>query len=221
MNRNSVFQLGRNIARRMIILAVILGGVVLAANAQEEIEERTKWGIKGGVNISTLSFNIKGGGTVDNKSIAGAVLGVTLNHAITPKWYIHSGLEFSMKGFELELSSTVNAKAYFIEVPVAVGYKFNIGKGWTIEPRAGLYFAYGVAGNTSISGSSVDLKTFGDKILKPFDAGALVGVFFDNNQFVIGLQGEFGITEANGNSLTVTGATAHNSNFSISVGYLF
>jgi hypothetical protein len=104
-----------------------------------------------------------------------------------------------------------------------VGYKFNIGKGWKLEPRIGLYLAYGIGGETKgkISSSSGNADTFDDEFLSPLDVGLLGGFFFDNNTIVIGLHSENGFTETNGDNFTVTGATAHTRTLSITLGYLF
>ena len=48
-----------------------------------------------------------------------------------------------------------------------------------------------------------------------------IRVFFDNGSFVIGIHDETGMTETNGKKFKVTGAKAHNSNISITIGCLF
>jgi hypothetical protein len=184
---------------------------------------KDRWGIKGGINIATVTFENSTNAVLE--SVVGAVAGVTLEHPFTSTWFFHSGLEFSMKGFELASggSTTLQSTAVYLLLPATVGYKFNIGKGWKLEPRLGLFLAYGVAGDTSatVSGSSATVSTFGDDILKPFDYGAMGGGFFDNNTVVIGIQSEVGMSETNGEKFRVTGTKAHSSNVSITVGYLF
>jgi hypothetical protein len=110
-----------------------------------------------------------------------------------------------------------------MQIPTVVGYKFNIGRRWKIEPRLGFYLASGIAGNTSasVSGESDSVSTFGDKILNSFDAGSLFGIYLDNGNLVIGIHSESGLTETNGDNFKVTGATAHSSNISITAGFLF
>lgn len=203
----------------VIVMVAVVGKVWSQTETVEEVN-KTRWGIKGGLNTATVYLE-SGSNSASLESVVGAVAGITLEHLLAPNWFFHSGLEASMKGFGFGSgsNSTLESTAVYLEIPAAVGYKFNIGKGWNLEPRAGLYFAYGVAGNTSAGSNSV--STFGDKILKPFDAGVLFGFFLDNDKIVIGLQGESGFTETNGDSFKVTGAKAHSSNMSITVGYLF
>jgi len=184
------------------------------------IAPKTRWGIKAGLNVATVTLS-NGSNSQSLESVAGAVAGITLEAPFSPKWFFHSGLEFSMKGFGIKDGSTtlLTSRGIYAQLPVAIGYKFNIGKGWKLEPRLGIYFAYGFAGNTTVG--SVSGSTFGEKILNPFDFGMLFGGFFDNGQYVIGIHGESGLTDTNGDNFKVTGATANSSNFSITLGYLF
>jgi len=192
------------------------------AMTEGEDVRKTRWGVKGGLNVATVALS-NSNYSASFKNVVGAVVGVTLEHAFTPEWFFHSGLEASMKGFDGSaiLTPPLKATAIYILLPAAVGYKFDIGKGWKLEVRAGLYAAYGIAGSTTASGYTGSMKTFGDKILNPFDCGGLGGAFFDNGGIVLGIHGEMGFTETNGDVITVTGATATNSNVSFTVGYLF
>ena len=207
----------------LAIVTIATVGNVWSQTLSVEDAHKTRWGIKGGINVATVNLE-SGNNSVSMESVVGATAGVTLEHSFTPVWFFHSGLEISMKGFETGSgSSKLTSTAIYMQLPAAVGYKFNIGKGWKIEPRLGLYFAYGIAGNTSASalGKSGSVNTFGDKILNPFDCGTLVGCFLDNNRFIIGIHGESGLTETNGDNFKVTGAKAHSSNVSITVGHFF
>ena len=196
---------------------------VLSQTVSNENNLKTRWGIKGGLNVATITFE-----NVDNSGIepvAGAVAGITLEHPFTPKWFFHSGLEFSVKGFEISSGSStiIKSTAIYLQFPATIGYKFNIGNGWKLEPQLGLYFAYGISGDTSATDSknSGSVKTFNDKILNPFDCGTLTGVFFYKNNFVIGIHGELGFTEANGDNFKVTGTKVYSSNVSLTLGCLF
>jgi hypothetical protein len=218
----------KSLTNRIVLLAIVtiatVGNVwAQTAPAEEAAPLKDRWGIKGGINVATVSFENTTNAVLE--SVVGAAAGVTLEHPFNANWFFHSGLEFSMKGFELGSgsSTTLTSTAVYLLLPATVGYKFNIGKGWKLEPRLGLYFAYGVTGNTSASdsGSSASVKTFDDKILKPFDYGTMGGFFFNNNTIVIGLHSELGMSETNGEKFRVTGTKAHNSNVSITVGYLF
>lgn len=207
---------------RGIMLSVILvfAAAGTARPQQATPSKKLRFGARIGVNVATISLQATNA-SESLESVTGFAAGLTLDYIFASGFGIHSGLEVSKKGFAATIGSdNVSSAALFIQLPVAFGYRFGVGQKWGIGPRLGLYFAQGVAGNTTV-GSSV-VSTFGDgKILNPFDCGVLVGAFFDNGRFVFGLHGELGITEANNSNFQVTGATAHNSNVSISVGYMF
>lgn len=228
MKKNlSLSRLGES-SRKIVLSAIIMMSVVGNIWSQETaistIQETSKvrLGAKAGINISNVKIT-NSGDDYGMGSTVGVVGGLTLEYNFNTRWFFHSGIEYSMKGFEYDEGTSLKSTAVFINVPAAVGYKLNIGKGWNFEPRLGLYLAYGVAGKTSAKDSknSASVNTFGDKILNPMDAGTLFGLFFDNNRFVIGLQGENGLTEANGDKFKVTGAKAHNTCTTICVGLLF
>ena len=180
---------------------------------------KTRWGIKGGINIATVVLS-DDKNSESMESVAGGVVGVTLESSITPELFFHSGLEVSMKGFVSEIKTT----AVYVLLPTTIGYKLNVGKGWKLEPRVGLYLAYGIGGSTkNAKGGSGSAKTFGDKILNPFDLGFLGGIFLDNGSIVVGIHGEAGLIDVKGDNLILSGGAknAKTSNASITLGYLF
>jgi len=203
-------------------------------NAQEQAERsfskaRPQFGIKAGVNVASLTYSGNKGNTDDSKSVVGFVLGGTLDYPLAPNLsnvidiHLHTGLEVTMKGFDQKLDNgrTLESTAVFMQVPAEVGFKFNIGKGWGLDPRAGLYFAYGVGGKSEISGYSKKYNTFSDEVLKKFDFGLSFGFHFTKNQFVFGIQGERGLVEANADNFTISGAKAYNLNIGFTAAYLF
>ncbi|MDR1221952.1 MAG: PorT family protein [Tannerella sp.] len=212
---------------RIVLLAIVTVaavGNVWSQTVSSEDARKTRWGIKGGINIATVDIESENE-IVPLESVTGAVAGVTLDHSITPYLFFHSGLEISMKGFGInsDSGSTLTSTAVYLQLPAAIGCKFNIGRGWKIGLRMGFYLAQGIAGNTSatVSGESDSVSTFGDKILNPFDAGMLIGSSFQKGKVVIGTQIELGLTETNGDNFKVTGAKAHSSNVSIAAGFVF
>lgn len=211
-------------ARRIALMTVCIMGLPGAMRAQQiEAVKRTQWGVKAAMNIASLHFDASNGDSESSKSFVGGAVGLTFSYAFNSHWRIHSGVELSLKGFiadETGGSRTLTAKAAYVQVPVTGGYAFEFGK-WTFEPRMGAFFAYGVAGNYSVSGGGESQQTFGDKLLNPFDAGLTFGLHADNGKFVFGIGTEMGLAEANGKNFTVSGGTMHMHNTFFSVGYLF
>ena len=213
-------------AKRVVLMAVCMIGVAgtMQAQQQENVEEgnRTQWGVKAALNIASLDFDASNGKSESTKSVLGGAAGLTFAYAFNPNWRIHSGIEMSMKGFSADEtggSRELTVHAAYIEVPVTCGYVIDLGK-WNFEPRLGAFFAYGVAGNYSVSGAD-SKQTFSDKLLNPFDAGLAFGLYADNGKIVFGIGGEFGLAEANGKKFSVSGGTVHTRNTFLSVGYLF
>ncbi len=219
--------LSATFARRIALMTVCIIGLVGTMRAQQteatETVKRTQWGVKVAMNIASLHFDASEGESVSSKSFVGGAAGLTFSYAFDSHWRIHSGVELSLKGFTADEeggSRTLTAKAAYVQVPVTGGYAFEFGK-WTFEPRMGAFFAYGVAGNYSVSGGGESQQTFGDKLLNPFDAGLTFGLHADNGKFVFGIGTEMGLAEANGKNFTVSGGTMHMHNTFFSVGYLF
>ncbi|WP_455095435.1 porin family protein [Prevotella koreensis] len=213
-------------ARRIALMTVCMIGVVGTMQAQQqenvEIGNRTQWGVKAALNIASLDFDVSNGKSESTKSVLGGAIGLTFTYAFNPNWRINSGIEMSMKGFSADEtggSRELTVHAAYIQVPVTCGYVINLGK-WNFEPRLGAFFAYGVAGNYSVSGSD-SKQTFSDELLNPIDVGVAFGFYADNGKMVFGIGGEFGLTETNGKNFSVSGGTVHTRNTFLSVGYLF
>ena len=218
--------LSMTFARQIALMTVCMIGVAgtMQAQQQEKVEgkNRTQWGVKAALNIASLDFDASNGKSESTKSVLGGAAGLTFAYAFNPNWRIHSGIEMSMKGFSADEtggSRELTVHAAYIEVPVTCGYVIDLGK-WNFEPRLGAFFAYGVAGNYSVSGAD-SKQTFSDELLNPFDAGLAFGLYADNGKIVFGIGGEFGLAEANGKKFSVSGGTVHTRNTFLSVGYLF
>ncbi|WP_315368363.1 porin family protein [Prevotella koreensis] len=213
-------------ARRIALMTVCMIGVVGTMQAQQqenvEIGNRKQWGVKAALNIASLDFDASNGKSESTKSVLGGAIGLTFTYAFNPNWRINSGIEMSMKGFSADEtggSRELTVHAAYIQVPVTCGYVINLGK-WNFEPRLGAFFAYGVAGNYSVSGSD-SKQTFSDELLNPIDVGVAFGFYADNGKIVFGIGGELGLTETNGKNFSVSGGTVHTRNTFLSVGYLF
>ena len=218
--------LSMTFARQIALMTVCMIGVAgtMQAQQQENVEggNRTQWGVKAALNIASLDFDASNGKSESTKSVLGGAMGLTFTYAFNPNWRINSGIEMSIKGFSADEtggSRELTVHAAYIQVPVTCGYVINLGK-WNFEPRLGAFFAYGVAGNYSVSGSD-SKQTFSDELLNPIDVGVAFGFYVDNGKMVFGIGGEFGLTETNGKNFSVSGGTVHTRNTFLSVGYLF
>ena len=199
---------------KAILFVTTLFLFVVTVNAQEK---KTTFGIKAGLNVSNV------GSTDENEfdnteSNTGFHAGITLDYAITPQWYILSGLEYSVKGVTIETDARfhdVDITAAYVQLPVSAGFKYRISNDLAILFNLGPYFAYGLHGKTK-SGST-ERDTFSDEVMKKFDCGLLFGASLEWKKLCFGLGGETGLV----NVMQANNSKAENRNFTLSVGYKF
>ncbi|MFC4676477.1 porin family protein [Dysgonomonas termitidis] len=150
-----------------ITLAAIflIGGLSVSAQ-----EKKFFFGAKAGFVFSDLSeYSYK---TRMKHSFTG---GLTFDYFLNRDLYISSAIEFANKGAKFDLlnkneeeGTSLDIKnstiaAFYIQVPVHLGYKFDLSEKTRLMVQAGPYIAYGVGGPTEL-GDEVILKTPGETI---------------------------------------------------------
>lgn len=168
----------------------------------------SSWNIKAGMNLSNF------GGDPDMNAKVGLKFGGGFDYAVNQTFSIQPSLFFSTKGAK---KSPVTANLAYLELPVMAAAHFNVADDKNIVLSAGPYLAYGIGGKTSIEEDGVtgSVDSFGDNRFKRFDAGLGLGVALELNKFIIGLEGQLGLTNI------ADGGDAKNQNFSIVLGYKF
>ena len=162
-------------------LLVLAASLALGASAQSNL----KWKVVGGMNISTMSF-------FDSK--AGFHLGTKAQldlPQVIDGMYVNAGALFSQKGAKLDMGDMGYEKinAYYLEIPIHVGYKYDINDNFSVFGEAGPYFAVGLGGKTKteelvydnsswnpehfekVRKETYEYDTFGNGGLKRFDLG--------------------------------------------------
>lgn len=127
------------------------------ANAQDY--ERNIFGIRAGVNVSTVHMKTSGADYFNNvKSRAGFTGGFSYQGLLmrTAPLYIETGLYYSMKGFKAKEHERDGAIDYgvweqkanpsYLQVPLMLNYQFQVGRNATIQPAVGVYYAIGLGG---------------------------------------------------------------------------
>lgn len=94
--------------------------------AQDTKDPNLHWGIKGGVNVTTLYGDQVNG----SDARAGFTGGLFLNYRFSPHWSIQPEVLFSMKGGDLDqgLTGETGSADYevgYLEIPVLAKYKFD------------------------------------------------------------------------------------------------
>ena len=188
------------VAKQFYLLIVILF-LSLSVQAQES---PLTFGIKGGINLSNLSGNIK-----DSKPKIGYQGGITLDYRITPDIFIFTGLELTNKGAKEKdaVLADGNIKSkhnpLYLQIPLHAAYKMMISESSNIALHAGPYVAYGISGKykTEINSNLIGIENknpsidyFGDKgFAKRFDYGFGLGISAEVNKFVLNIGFDVGL----------------------------
>ncbi|WP_426058862.1 porin family protein [Hymenobacter sp. B1770] len=189
--------------KKVILSLGLLAGVATAANAQE-----VRFGLKGGVNYSTITTDDN---DEDIESKIGLLGGAFANFGLSDLISIQPEVLYSQKGAQSESMNDAKFKLNYIDVPVLV--KVNAG---------GLFFEGGpqvgfLAGAKITDGTtSVDVKDN----FKSVDFGYAVGLGYQAESGpMIGLRYNGGIT--NISKETSDNDKTRNSAFQLYVGFAF
>lgn len=146
---------------KKVILSAIAVLAFGFANAQD-----VKFGVKGGLNIASISPNEGGSSKI------GFNLGGFADIKISDKFHVQPELLYSGQGEKNEFSGvTVNSNLNYINIPVMA--KFFVAEGFNIQagPQLGFLLSADVSGN----GQSVSIK---DQF-KTVDFGVNFGLGYD------------------------------------------
>ena len=112
---------------------------VVSANAQNTID----FGVKAGITVSNIK---KADGLI------GFTLGTTANYGLSKALFLQSGLFLITKGYSttyIGVSSSkdkTTVRPIFLQLPIHLAYKINVGQNSKIVFNAGPYLAYGLGG---------------------------------------------------------------------------
>lgn len=193
---------------KKLFFVILLSLAALGASAQSEL----RWNVNAGVGMANWY-----GGDVDTDAKFAYKVGVGLEvpFANTDVWSFQTGLNFISKGAKGAgitddwdiVDITVNQ--LYLELPLMVGARLHTASNFDMLFKAGPYLAYGVGGKTE------DYDTFGDDGLKRFDAGLGIGVAFEFDKIVVGVETGVGLAKL------VGGVGAYNLSALLAVGYKF
>ncbi len=225
------------------VLLIILGNVKTVAQ-----DSPFRFGIKGGVNLSSLA--IERDGLPDHNRKLGAHLGVTADYTVTDAFFLQTGLSIISKGTEIKgdapigfdetilysgREASMQSQQWNLHVPLYLGYEIEASPKFNILINAGPYFEWGIAGKTKLTGdiiygdmiefSTLKYDTFGEKGLESFDMGIGAGVGVDIGEVVIGLNYELGMRDIGPSEEShiafYNNSSYKNRNISLSLNYRF
>jgi len=224
--------------------------LAITANAQ------LNWGVKAGLNVSSFSGIETRNETDGNSSYsseqgnkAGFHLGVNMQYMFTPQVGIESGLFYSTLGTKLTSSEKEERYTYksedkintsYIQLPIAVLYKFNVGQDLYLYPSLGLYAGYGLNSKVKYEGKETyngetekwteeyslfkESDEWDEIPANRFDMGLAAGLTLQYSKFTIGLGYEQGLTTFDkklDEDYSFSEKGLKNRNLKVSVGYFF
>lgn len=196
--------------KKFILSALLLVSAMVGANAQD-----VDFSVKAGVGASTWVGDASEG---TNCRFAYRV-GVGVDVPIKGMWGFQTGLNF--EGIGTNFDSVEDVDAYcnqlYLELPLMATARFDAGSGLGIVVNAGPYMGVGVGGKEKVAygGHSVESDTFGDNGLHRFDMGMGLGVNFEIDHFMVGLDTRYGFLHLADN------AKAYNIGLFVNFGYKF
>lgn len=163
-----------------------------------------------------------------SKPLCAIKLGVGTEIPLNDNFSIQPTLYFDEKGARYTIplnNSSYRARVheYYVELPVLATYRVELTKTSNIAFGLGPYAAYGVGGKAKYSIdtgvgsiSSEEINTFSSNgwNLRRFDAGIAVGVTGEFDDFIIGVDSQFGLTK-----LEKNGDNYHNVTVFLNISY--
>lgn len=183
----------------------VLGCIVSLAVAAQE---KPKWGLKGGLNISKLNFD---DGTNSNWR-TGFHLGALSHIHLSPSFSLQPELYYSSQGGKFpEGNNTMDLNLSYINLPVLFQYNFNNGFRLQGGPQVG--FLVGVDDEIN----NVDQNIYNSNNLNSVDVSLPLGIsYLGYSGFGIDARYNIGLTD-----VFESAREAKNNVFQVGVFYLF
>lgn len=212
-------------------LIVSIAAVALCVSSYAQ---NFSWGVRAGLNISSISEKNAGEEDSGLKSKVGFNVGIMGDYAFSERLSIESGLYFSQLGAKAngeEADLTINLG--YLQLPLLATYKFPISNNVKWGIQAGPYFGVGIGGKIKTEAGGVTLKvdSFGDGdseevggFFQRFDMGLAFGTGVTiSEKIYIGVKYDLGLQNLLcSKAKEGTGDyKMKNGNFSINVGYNF
>ena len=169
---------------------------------------QVRFGVTAGLNASSFTGDVS-----DAKFKAGFQAGVLADLGISENFSIIPELLFSQRGYKYDMGSeSVSTTLNYLQLPVNIAVKFDVGYGSKLFIFGGPYIGYGISANEVKFGSNNDE-------IKPLDFGVNVGLGYQFERVFFKLQFNPGLTnmmnENTGNNVT------KNTNVAVTAGYFF
>lgn len=211
---------------KAFLLTALLAGSALTASADNGF----RFGVTAGMNVPNITNS-------DGDCRIGFNVGVRGEYNFTNNLYVNGAFLFTQKGNEYETEETtisgisvtdkVKNNPGYLEIPLALGYRFDLGNHVYLFGETGPYFAFGVCGKqkhkidweSSFVNYSEKEKVdfFGEDRAQTFDGGWGLRIGVEASGFQVHLGYEYGFSKIG----YIYDEGCHNSNFNVGVSYMF
>jgi len=184
----------------------------------------TKFGIKGGLNLTNLSSD----NFTDNHLKPGFNVGIFSKIPVTPGFSVQPELLYSLKGSKTDYNNFVEGTGQYrfnlgyVELPVLA--VVNLTKNFSIHLGGyGAYLTNANVKDVNNNGTIQSITELNANDFNRWDFGLAGGLAFDIENFTLGARYNYGLTEI-GKSGNLTGTAlgnAKNNGLSIYVGFGF
>ena len=220
----------------LLLIGILLIGLAafgMNASAQNE----SAWNVHVGWNLA--SENIKGGGvnlSTDSHSQFQVGFSYSLPLSQNMPLYLSAGLDFTGRGGQTKVDGVkASDNLYYLQLPVTVGWHFDLSEWVSIRPEVGVWYAAGLFSNSKVGGEAIKDEsgdnydffseyTDGDgkmKALKTSDFGLRFGVDVAlKEHYSIGLGYDLGLMNIN-KDMFDSSVKVRNGVFYIRAGYNF
>lgn len=191
------------------LFLMLVGVLMLGTTAKAQTDVI----LRGGFATNTFV-----GDDFDNTSMSpGYNIGLELNNYFHKGLYWNTGILFGSRGYEVELpGEDLNFRAHNFQIPLTIGYKYNLGSGFALDGRIGAFFSVDMAGKQEMPGNLDDIKISDIDNYHRCDGGLLIGIGVWYQKFNLDFAYQRGFA-----ALTKTLDEGGASNFWIRLGYAF
>ncbi|WDF70207.1 porin family protein [Sphingobacterium oryzagri] len=207
-------------------MALLIAGFYLQA-------QQVRFGVKAGANLSSLTeydYLLTGYEDASLDYKVGFNAGVFSQIFINKNWGLETGLYFTQLGGQdrerdLNEDYRLRANASYLQLPVSVFREIRLPGKVRLYPALGAYAGYGIAGKIKSSGhiNNIDISQEQDyfkDFARRFDVGATAGIQVGLDNFLFGAAYDQGVVRVNSQKVNWE-ENGYNSNFKLTVGYLF
>ena len=139
--------------------------------------------LKAGVGVSSVV-----GSDADTKMTLAYKAGISYDLGMSENFSIIPGAEFVTKGFKAD-NVEGNIGMSYIQVPIFAAFKLPVTDVMKVAIKVGPYASYGVFGSDIEWANGKTTNVFdSDGGFERFDAGAIAGLSFEFEQFMLGLE---------------------------------